>query len=597
MRLINVETLDLLEFFGASIPPYAILSHTWGKEEVTFQDWQDPGRRTRKAGFAKIEGARRQARRNGFKWLWVDTNCIDKSSSAELSEAINSMFAWYQRAGICYAYLEDIVTAGTEEGRLMSPLGSSRWFTRGWTLQELLAPQNVHFYDQNWKRIGSRNNALVKQIEAVTGIESDYLIGKITVKNASIAKKMCWVSRRTTTREEDMAYCMLGLFDINMPLLYGEGAKAFVRLQEEIIKVSTDHTLFCWQWRPSTPRDWASLLAPSPSAFINTRRVVQMTTQLHPYGTSKRNQEISTYLMTNAGLSIRLPVLYTWSGYLVALEAIPEHGTDTRVKELTQYWLLLYGDQRADQLYLQRQAVPMGPVILDHSLQQFANRRSIIVRKEKSKGTSTNQISWGLTPEDLQQQTGKLFGCFFVFHSNKLRNRWLRDNAPRSYIRSDFVWLKNRKKSMSRGTRTPASFEVGYQFMTNVFQGQEGGSRPGQKWGSLFLAVRTTNFSNDAAWFARIITHTWPLKGVKEQPKLEELLRWVLSSQNEQHSQVSVDLNLRLRLGQSEMVDVHGARARLLLLSEVLTKPETDLDDVASNDSREVVFPKVSSGM
>ncbi|KAK1657889.1 hypothetical protein BDP55DRAFT_760625 [Colletotrichum godetiae] len=97
---------------------------------------------------------------------------------------------------------------------------------------------------------------------------------------------MCWVSRRTTTREEDMAYCMLGLFDINMPLLYGEGAKAFVRLQEEIIKVSTDHTLFCWQWQPSTPRDWANLLAPCPSAFIHSRRVVQMTTQLPLYGTN-----------------------------------------------------------------------------------------------------------------------------------------------------------------------------------------------------------------------------------------------------------------------------------------------------------------------
>ncbi|KAK2053679.1 hypothetical protein LY76DRAFT_629371 [Colletotrichum caudatum] len=161
MRRIDVETLDFLE----------------------------------KAGFAKIEGARRQARRNGFKWLWVDTKCIDKSSSAELSEAIK--------------------------------------------FYELLAPQDVHFYEPNWKRVGSRNNALVKQIEAITGIESNCLMEKIAVKNASIAKRI----------EEGMVYCMLGLFDINMPQLCGEGAKAFVRLQEEIIKVPTDHSLLCWQWQ------------------------------------------------------------------------------------------------------------------------------------------------------------------------------------------------------------------------------------------------------------------------------------------------------------------------------------------------------------
>ncbi|KAJ0166900.1 Vegetative incompatibility protein HET-E-1 [Colletotrichum tanaceti] len=428
MRLINVETLDLQEFFGASIPPYAILSHTWGKEEVTLQDWQDPVRRIRKTGFAKIEGARRQTRRAGFQWLWVDTSCIDKSSSAELSESINSMFAWYNRSAICFAYLEDFVISGTEEDRSTTArVGSSRWFTRGWTLQELLAPRDVHFYDRTWKRIGSRNNALVKQIEAATGIESDYLMGTTKVKSASVARKMCWVSGRRTTREEDMAYCMLGLFDINMPLLYGEGAKAFVRLQEEIVRVSTDHTLFCWQWQPSTPRDWASLLAPDPSVYRHSRRVERKTDDGRRHETSKRSQEVSTYLMTNAGLSIRLPVLYTWSGYLVALEARPTVNDYTWRNEFAQFWLPLYGEQRADQLYVQRQAVPMGPVILDYSLHEFASRRSIIVRKEQAKQTSANGTSWFASPEGAQQQSDRLYGCFFMFRSSRLRDRWLHD--------------------------------------------------------------------------------------------------------------------------------------------------------------------------
>lgn len=148
MRLINVRTLAIEQFFGSNIPPYAILSHTWGTKEVTFQDWQDISFASSKSGYAKILGACEQAKRSNLDHIWVDTNCIDKTSSAELSEAINSMWAWYRDASVCYAYLADAPdTAPQMDSNGMftvefeDPFWQSKWFTRGWTLQELLAPR------------------------------------------------------------------------------------------------------------------------------------------------------------------------------------------------------------------------------------------------------------------------------------------------------------------------------------------------------------------------------------------------------------------------------------------------------------------------
>ncbi|KAJ2897138.1 uncharacterized protein MKZ38_004956 [Zalerion maritima] len=231
MRLINVDTLELELFFGDNTPPYAILSHTWEAGEVTFQDWQNPQESSRQAGCAKIKGACEQTREYGLSYLWVDTNCIDKTSSAELSEAINSMFGWYKEAKICFAYLVDI--EGDED------FGRSRWFTRGWTLQELLAPTQIFFFNRDWRVIGTRDN-LSQLISIITRIRPEYLRGDGSFFNATVATRMSWMANRTATRQEDMAYCLLGIFDINMPLLYGEGEKAFVRLQEEIVKISAD---------------------------------------------------------------------------------------------------------------------------------------------------------------------------------------------------------------------------------------------------------------------------------------------------------------------------------------------------------------------
>ncbi|KAM0420978.1 hypothetical protein ACHAPT_011221 [Fusarium lateritium] len=321
MRLINVDTLDLEEFYGDQIPKYAILSHTWGRGEVTFQNWRDRDAVSQMPGFAKIRGACRQARKDSLSYLWVDTNCIDKTSSAELSEAINSMFAWYRDAQACYAFLVDVPALPGSDPEFMKAFRNSRWFTRGWTLQELIAPREVVFFDQKWKKIGRKSASLRREIAAITGIDAAFLTGHSLIR-ASVAQKMSWLSRRVTTRVEDMAYCVLGIFDINMPLLYGEGMKAFIRLQEEIIKVSTDHTIFCWTWIDSVPKDWVSMLAPLPAAFEFSGDCLE----------NLRDKKLSTYSMTNAGLSIRFPIVQTWSYSFAILDVNRGHIPRTTVR-------------------------------------------------------------------------------------------------------------------------------------------------------------------------------------------------------------------------------------------------------------------------
>ncbi|KAF0315511.1 het domain-containing protein [Colletotrichum asianum] len=248
MWLINLQTLELEEFLGSDTPDYAILSHTWSCGE--------------KQGYQKILDACAQARGAEYNFLWVDTNCIDKSSSSELTEAINSMFSWYFHSGVCFAYLSDIPTSGQNFDA--DGISCSRWFARGWTLQELLAPKEVLFYAADWSLIGTRSS-LAHYISSATGIDVKYFNSKSITSTASVGERLSWLARRETTRLEDMAYCMLGIFGISMPLIYGEGSRAFMRLQEEILKVSDDHSLFCWSW--SAFSGTGSLLASRPHAF------------------------------------------------------------------------------------------------------------------------------------------------------------------------------------------------------------------------------------------------------------------------------------------------------------------------------------------
>lgn len=308
MRLINTKTLALQDFNETEIPQYCILSHTWGQDEVLYQDFKQPDVAKRKAAYSKIQGCCEKVLHKGIDWAWIDTACIDKSSSAELSEAINSMYTWYKKAYICFAYLADV--SQFPEARFNESLRNSRWFTRGWTLQEMLAPDHLILCDRNWNEIGTKND-LSGMLSEISGIDRAYLLGE-DLASASIAKRMSWVASRKTTRTEDIAYCLLGIFDVNMPLLYGEGPKAFIRLQEEIIKESTDQSLFAWKALadPADHGQWTSLVNPdrpnirgilarSPTEFASARNIM-------PVNISPMAEPIA---MTNKGLRIQMPLL------------------------------------------------------------------------------------------------------------------------------------------------------------------------------------------------------------------------------------------------------------------------------------------------
>ena len=268
MRLLHTATFRFEEFFDSKVPKYAIVSHRWGDGEVIFQDF-DTGKAKTRPGFVKIKSCCSLAQSRGFEWVWIDTCCIDKKSSAELSEAINSMFRWYAQAGECYAYLADVPGRDNDNGvDFPASFKQSRWFTRGWTLQELLAPSSVIFYDVRWERIGCKNE-LLGEISEVTGSGVQYLHA---MREACVAPKMSWISKRQPSRSEDMAYCLLGLFDVNMPLLYGEGRKAFVRLELEIIKKSNDDSIFAWT-SPNAENTTSGLLALWPDSFADSADV------------------------------------------------------------------------------------------------------------------------------------------------------------------------------------------------------------------------------------------------------------------------------------------------------------------------------------
>jgi hypothetical protein len=232
MHLLNVHSKALISVVDP-IPKYVILSHTWGNDEITYEKILGATVEPDSARWAKINGACQQAQEHEFDYIWIDTCCINKASSAELSEAINSMFNWYKDGALCYAYLSDVTSDN------VSSFSQSRWFTRRWTLQELLAPKHVRFYSKDWKYIGSKNTHGLA-ISSVTGIPVQILAEVENLWSTSVACRMSWAANRTTTRLEDMAYCLLGIFDVNMPILYGEREKAFSRLQDEIIKISDD---------------------------------------------------------------------------------------------------------------------------------------------------------------------------------------------------------------------------------------------------------------------------------------------------------------------------------------------------------------------
>lgn len=311
MRLLNASTYKLHEF-KSDIPPFAILSHCWAEdsEEVLFEDIGTP-RAERKAGFRKIKGCCTQALEDGLQYVWIDTCSIDKTSSTELSEAINSMFRWYAQAHVCYVYLEDVQNDGLYGGAIES-LPHSKWFTRGWTLQELIAPRDVVFYTQSWTEIGTKMS-LLRDLHKITNIGQEVLMDSRNIFKTSIAQRMYWASKRETTRIEDVAYCLLGLFDVNMPLLYGEGSRAFYRLQLELLAMSNDHSIFAWKDIDDSSQLSTGILASHPSQFQDAGRIVVA---------HRKNLSDSIISMTNIGLSIRLPILFSGGNHIAILDCL-----------------------------------------------------------------------------------------------------------------------------------------------------------------------------------------------------------------------------------------------------------------------------------
>ncbi|KAJ4301473.1 hypothetical protein N0V90_003565 [Kalmusia sp. IMI 367209] len=229
------------ELFTAEVSAYAILSHTWGKGEVTFEDMKadaDISKTISKAGWRKIQFCAEQAVADGLRYFWVDTCCIDKKNPIELSTAINSMFRWYQNAACCYVYLSDVSTPdeANDEMAWQAAFRKSQWFTRGWTLQELIAPRLVNFFSFEGKRLGSRSS-LESMIHDITCIPVSALRGQRPLTEFSVEERMSWAAKRTTTFKEDKIYCLLGIFGVSLPPIYGEGeAHATLRLEEEIQK-------------------------------------------------------------------------------------------------------------------------------------------------------------------------------------------------------------------------------------------------------------------------------------------------------------------------------------------------------------------------
>ncbi|KAK4171432.1 putative vegetative incompatibility protein HET-E-1 [Triangularia setosa] len=250
MRLLNTTTLEF-ELFLNDVPQYAILSHTWGEQEVTFNDMSSPARISLK-GWQKVQRCCRLARLEGWGYVWIDTCCINKADSSELGEAINSMFRWYEEAQVCYAFLEDVSPCYRSDGKSRpsnSELAGSRWFTRGWTLQELLAPPFLAFLDSSWNIVGSRETRALAVTYATKMQQKDIQ----NFRTCSVATKLSWASARQTTRLEDRAYSLMGLLGVHMPLIYGEGRNAFVRLQHELIRLFNDETVLLWTTNQATP--------------------------------------------------------------------------------------------------------------------------------------------------------------------------------------------------------------------------------------------------------------------------------------------------------------------------------------------------------
>ena len=425
MWLINVLSRKLEYFVDERQQEYAILSHTWDKDEVTFQDVRSSEPHG-KVSYQKIDYVCRQALEYGLRYAWIDTCCIDKTSSAELSEAINSMFSYYRCASICFVLLCDapkmVSHCYRRDGSDISKhetttiwvdsLKDCRWFRRGWTLQELLAPRTIHFYGPKWHFLGDKN-VLLDALRIITGIDEAALDDFAASDKRNIfcvAKKMSWAAGRATTRLEDRAYSLLGLFNVNMPLIYGEGKRAFARLQEEIIRTSPDHSIFAWHRHLDADTGAGDLLATSPENFAQLSTLVayhQKDALDHPQ-------------LRNQGLKIRARIVKN-----------PKYGDDSR--HCYAVLRCRYGDDFS------------GPLGL--SLERHGEDNTVPVFYVSEMGTYGSTVHGRVVPVPFEfSEEGELKSCIILKNTSLFSNAHLNDYVDRA--RPPQVWIRVQDRSI-----------------------------------------------------------------------------------------------------------------------------------------------------
>jgi len=312
MHLLNVHTRRLEHFHDP--PPYAILSHLWTPGEAhRFHEIGTPGI-DKKPGYHKVDMCCKLALEDGLDYVWIDTCCADAESTTAFTEALNSSYSWFQNSEVCYVYLDDV--DGSED---LESEGSTfrrcRWFKRAWTLQELLAPVNLFFFSSNWSMLGTKVG-LATVISDVTGIHRDAILYPSRVPFFSIAARMSWANGRKSSKGEDRVYSLMGLFGVNLPIVYGEGEKnVFIKLQRSIMETSDDQSILAWRSVSSSSSPHTSgPFADSPDCYADCGNVyriphcqwLEYCTRYYcsPSGISPRLD----FAVTNTGLRIGLPL-------------------------------------------------------------------------------------------------------------------------------------------------------------------------------------------------------------------------------------------------------------------------------------------------
>ena len=470
----------VLEFHDDAVTEYAILSHRWiDPMEVDYDEMVDLAKMNaedrdeirRRLGYKKILDACTQARRDGYGWVWVDTCCIDKRSSAELSEAINSMYRWYANSKVCYAYLHDVHGSSfpTKRDDTMYPesAGWPEWFSRGWTLQEMIAPSNVQFFNVNWTYIGDKK-MLAPTLTHITGVPEYILKEGLTGNCPCVAQILSWTSRRKTTRVEDRAYSLLGLLDVNMPMLYGEGKKAFHRLQLEIIRTSNDQSIFAWGYNKSGiyeasfyPFDaWPSnVLADDPIFFRDCSGIELMDhDEFIQFVRDKiPEQELSSidqdtfdaFPTTNRGIHIWM-LLSSCRGsdslqaYLPCRDPLQQVVTINLVLWKSNYYRclrsppsILDGDSQFRQIYLRYQDIPSCSVTFEIDDSAVAENGFTQVHATEDTNmltlTTTNPYHIRIYSEERSTD------CFAVIFGQRVDQEWISlvNNPPKRFSPSD----------------------------------------------------------------------------------------------------------------------------------------------------------------